>query len=118
MGRPWLQSLALMKNIQVIDGALNCVYDIFQATDAEFGHIFPEGEDIAFVDEVIARNDAELLDCIFSSIWRRRIPKKSAMGIHGILFYELAHKKHYYATRRDEEAKNLDGTRLRPSIES
>jgi len=29
-----------MKNIQVIDGALNAVYDIFQATDEEFSLIF------------------------------------------------------------------------------
>lgn len=25
-----------MKNIQVIDGAMNCAYDIFAATDEEF----------------------------------------------------------------------------------
>ena len=51
-----------MKNIQVIDGALNAVYDIFAATD--------EGCDVVFADEV-------------------------------------------YPTRRDEEAKNPDGTDLR-----
>ena len=44
-----------MKSIQVIDGTLNAVYDIFQATDEEFSLIFPHGEDIAFIDEVVAR---------------------------------------------------------------
>jgi hypothetical protein len=51
-----------MKNIQVIDGAVNCVYDIFAATDEEFGLIFPDGQDIAFIDEVYGRggDDAAL----------------------------------------------------------
>ena len=46
-------------------------------------------------------------------IWKHRIPKRKARGIHGILFYQLPQKKVYYASRRDEEAQNPDGTRLR-----
>jgi len=44
-----------LKNIQVIDGAMNSVYDVFATTDDEFSLIFPEGEDIAFIDEVMSR---------------------------------------------------------------
>lgn len=102
-----------MKNIQVIDGALNAVYDIFQATDQEFSLIFPSGQDVGFIDEVMARGDRAELDRAFAKIWKRRIPKAQAMGVHGLLFYELDHKKRYYPTRRDEEAVNPDGTRLR-----
>jgi hypothetical protein len=102
-----------VKNIQVIDGAVNCVYDIFQATDAEFSAIFPESEDVAFIDEVYARGSKELLDQAFNAIWARRIPKSEAQGIHGLLFYELEAKKVYYPTRRDEEACNANGSRLR-----
>lgn len=102
-----------MKNIQVIDGADNSVYDVFAATDEEFALIFPGGEDVAFVDEVMARGPEKQLDDAFTRIWQRRIPKRDAMGIHGLLFYELEHKKQYYPTRRDEEASNPDGTRLR-----
>lgn len=102
-----------MKNIQVIDGADNCVYDIFQATDQEFALVFPVGEDVAFIDEVYARGQKDALDRAFSSIWSRRIPKATAHGIHGLLFYELAHKKRYYPSRRDEEASNPNGSRLR-----
>jgi len=102
-----------MKNIQVIDGADNSVYDIFAATDEEFILIFPEGEDVAFIEEVLAHGPDKELDEAFSCLWKRRIPKRDAMGIHGILFYELDHKKKYYPTRRDEEAINPDGTCLR-----
>lgn len=102
-----------MKNIQVIDGALNAVYDIFAATDIEFGLIFPDGHDVAFIGEVQARGNEKELDEALARIWRRRIPKRDAMGIHGTLFYELDHKKQYYPTRRDEEARNPDGSHLR-----
>ncbi len=73
-----------MKNIQVIDGAENCIYDIFAATEDEF-----------------------------ERIWQRRIKKRDAQGIQGTLFYDLGKKKKYYPTRKDEEAVNPDGTRLR-----
>ena len=102
-----------MKNIQIIDGAQNCVYDIFSATDEEFALIFPEGTDIAFIDEVYAREDAKLLDATFSNIWNRRTKKKDALGIHGTIFYELEEKKVYYPTRRDEDACNPGGFKLR-----
>ena len=101
-----------MKNIQIIDGAVNCVYDIFQATDEEFKAIFPEGEDVAFIDEVYARGTKELLNKTFSAIWERRIPKIQAQGIHGLLFYQLESKKPYYSSRKDEEASNPNGPRL------
>lgn len=106
-----------VKNIQVIDGAVNCVYDIFAASDEEFGLIFPPGQNVAFIDEVCARagNAAldEALDAAFSRIWDRPVAKSEADGIHGILFYELEEKKAYYPTRRDEEAINPDGSLLR-----
>ena len=102
-----------MKNIQVIDSAINAVYDIFSATDDEFSLIFPDGEDVAFISEVYRRENTRELDLAFERIWVRRVPKKEAMGIHGILFYELDEKKDFYPTRRDEEARNPDGSRLR-----
>jgi len=60
-----------MKNIQVIDGSINCVYDIFAATDEEFLLIFPAGENIAFFDELYDGKCAESLDCALSNIWGR-----------------------------------------------
>lgn len=102
-----------MKNIQVIDGAENCAYDIFAATDGEFSVIFPQGEDIAFIDEVFSRADQANLEKALTIIWTRRLRKNEALGIHGILFYQHEHKKAFYPTRRDEEAVNPDGSRLR-----
>ncbi|VVO28190.1 hypothetical protein [Pseudomonas fluorescens] len=102
-----------MKNIQIIDGAMNCVYDIFSATEEEFETIFPFDTNIAFIDEVYLSDDEAKLDELFNNIWRRPVPKSQAQGIHGILFYELEEKKIYYPNRRDEDAVNPDGTPLR-----
>ena len=102
-----------MKNIQIIDGAQNCVYDIFAATEEEYALVFNEGSDIAFIDEVYANGDKQRLDVAFANIWKRRVRKSDAQGIHGILFYELSEKKVYYPTRRDEDAVNPDGSSLR-----
>lgn len=102
-----------MKNIQIIDGAINCVYDIFSATDEEFAIIFPNNTDVAFIDEIILANKKSKIDTIFNNIWKRRIKKSEAQGIHGIIFYQLEEKKAYYPTRKDEEAINPDGSLLR-----
>jgi hypothetical protein len=102
-----------MKNIQVIDGAENSVYDIFAAPDEVFDLVFLPGTDIAFIEEIMQRPDMERVAEALGTIWSNRLPKSQAKGIHGILFYELRNKRQYYPTLRDEEAANPDGSRLR-----
>lgn len=104
-----------MKNIQVIDGARNSVYDIFSASEAEFNLIFGSGEDIAFIEDVFKkhRTKKKKLQTALSRIWKRRIAKRDAMGIHGLLFFQLLEKKAFYPTLRDEEARNPNGAPLR-----
>lgn len=102
-----------MKYIQVFDGADNTTYDVFSATDEKFELIFPSGTDIAFIDEVIPRETESAINEAFGNIWNRRIAKRDAMGIHGLLFYELENKTQYYPTRKDEETINPDDSQLR-----
>lgn len=77
-----------MKNIQVVDGADSSVYDLYAVTEAEYALIFAPGEDVAFIEEVYQRVDADLLDAAFERIWQRGVPKREARGIHGMLFCE------------------------------
>ena len=44
-----------MKNIEVIDEAENCLFDVFSATEEEFILIFPNGQDIEFADDFFER---------------------------------------------------------------
>ena len=100
-----------MKFIQTIDGAENCVYDIFVASDDDFALLFPNGTDIAFSED-FDEADSMVTDAL-NRLWANRIPKAQAIGIHGTYFCGLPNKRQYYPTLKDEEAVNPDGTRLR-----
>jgi hypothetical protein len=103
----------MTRNVQVIDGARNCVYDVFALSEEDFALLFPDGSDIAFAEDFESRPDLDRVLAALERLWLNRIPKALAMGIHGLLFYELPEKRQFYPTRRDEEATNPDGTGLR-----
>ena len=91
-----------MKNIQVIDGAANATFSIFQATDEEFAAIFPEGRDIEIADELIERlGDAEA-ERVLSPLWERPILKREADGIHGTLFYDANERREFLPKSKRE----------------
>ncbi len=90
-----------MKNVQVIDGAMNCTYDIFGLPDFEFRLMFPGGADIEFAGDFIARVGKTKARAITTAMWKRPIDKKVVQGLHGTLFYELDHKKAYYPTKKE-----------------
>jgi len=96
-----------MKNVQVIDGALNCDYAVFAFTNEEFIAVFPDvGQDIEFVEDFIRRVGASKADEVLEPVWSRRVIKTAMVGLHGTLFYELEHKKKYYPTKKEAEIIN------------
>lgn len=103
----------LAKNIQVIDGADNCVYDIFAASSEDYALLFQGNSDVAFAEEFESRPDLSLVSQALERLWENRVPKARALGIHGTLFYELPQKRALYPTLKDEEARNADGSKLR-----
>jgi hypothetical protein len=78
-----------VKNIQVIDGADNATFNIFQATDKEFASIFPGlGQDIEVVEEYVSRVGKVEATKTLSRLWERPIYKHDVQGIHGTLYYD------------------------------
>ncbi|WLS08195.1 hypothetical protein Q9314_18790 [Shinella sumterensis] len=75
-----------MKNIQIIDDADNATYSLFQATEAEFEAIFPNGRDIELAEDLLDRLGEEMAGAVLAPIWSRPILKRDALGIHGTLF--------------------------------
>jgi hypothetical protein len=76
-----------MKNVQVIDGALNCTFSIFAATDEEFSRLFPEaGQEVQFAEDLANLPVADELPAILNRIWQRPVRKRDVHGIHGTLF--------------------------------
>lgn len=106
-----------MKNIQVIDGARNCTFSIFQATDEEFRLLFPEpGQDIQFADDFEGLPDQEGVIQALGTLWTRPIKKPDAMGIHGTIFYQLEHYREVYPGKRESsvDPRAISPTQRKP----
>lgn len=82
-----------MKNIQIVDGAANATFSVFQATDEEFIAIFPDGRDIELVEDLVERLGEEAAGAALTLLWSRPILKRDALGIHGTLFYDNEHRR-------------------------
>jgi hypothetical protein len=97
-----------MKNIQIIDGAINATFSIFQATNEEYDIIFPGRTDIEFIEEFVARvGDKQAVE-VLSPIWERPILKLDVQGIHGTLFYNWLNRRQYYPeTKREIDTDEL-----------
>ncbi|GBH33206.1 MULTISPECIES: hypothetical protein [Sphingobium] len=77
-----------MKNVQIIDGAVNATFSVFQATAEEFEAIFPDGRDMELVEDLIDRLGDDAAGAVLAPLWDRPMLKRDALGIHGTLFYD------------------------------
>lgn len=91
-----------MKNIQVIDGADNATFSIFQATEAEFELIFPDCRDMELAEDLVARLGEEAAGNALSGVWQRPVLKRDAMGVHGTLFYEWGNRREHLPKSKRE----------------
>ncbi|WP_294318657.1 hypothetical protein [uncultured Sphingomonas sp.] len=89
-----------MKNVQIIDGASNATFSIFQATDAEFAAIFPAGTDMELIEDLAKRLGQQEAGKVLGALWQRPILKRDAQGIHGTLFYDNQNRE-IPATKRE-----------------
>lgn len=96
-----------MKNIEVIDEAENCLFDVFSATEEEFILMFPNGQDIEFADDFVERVGESVAAKVLEAIWQRLQDRKTVNGIHGVLFYGFKARKHVFPTRVLEQALTL-----------
>ncbi len=93
-----------MKNIQVIDGANNCAYSIYQASDEAFSLIFPSvGQDIEFIEDFVERTGEKKASAILGALWKHRLAKQNVVGINGTLFFELGFKKKFYPNKQEAD---------------
>jgi hypothetical protein len=91
-----------MKNIQIIDGAVNATFSVFQATEEEFVAIFPGGRDIELVEDLLERLGDEAAGSVLKLLWNRPILKRDALGIHGTLFYDNEHRRRHIPPSKRE----------------
>lgn len=91
-----------MKNIQIIDGAVNATFSLFQATEEEFDAIFPQGRDMELVEDLIDRLGEDAAGAVMKRLWGRPILKRDALGIHGTLFYENENRRNHIPSSKRE----------------
>lgn len=91
-----------MKNIQIIDGADNATFSLFQATEAEFAAIFLDQSEMEIIEDVFDRLGGEETSRVLGPIWDRPILKRDVVGIHGTLFYGSEHRREYLPPSRRE----------------
>src|SRR5215210_6527651 len=90
-----------VKNIQVIDGALNSVFEIYAVSDEVHARLFPDGTDIAFAEEFPES------DPIWTEFYRNRVDKKSVRGIDGTLHLtRKADVSPFFPTRKETEVRS------------
>ena len=72
-----------MKNIEIVDGALNSRFEIYTVDDEVFQKLFPEEKDEIYLEDLSEelQNDAALWDQVYA----REVDRRSVQGIHGIL---------------------------------
>lgn len=91
-----------MKNVQIIDGASNATFSIFQATEEEFAVIFPDGRDLELADDLMKRLGDSEAGRVLTPMWERPVLKADAMGIHGTLFYDGNRRRDFLPKSRRE----------------
>jgi hypothetical protein len=92
-----------MKNVQIIDGADNATYSVFQAADEEFATIFPEpGQDLEIIEDYVERVGDVIANKTLSALWERPIHKHHVCGIHGTLFYDFKEKAKFLPKSKRE----------------
>jgi len=99
-----------MKNIQIIDGALNCSFSVYSVSDKIFKKIFPRPEqDIEFLEDLIQRIGEQKTSELIRHTWNSRQHKIQINGIHGTLFIDMVSRKVFYPNKREAD---LDDPKL------
>jgi hypothetical protein len=95
------------KNIQVIDGAINSTFEVYQVPEELFNLLFPDGTDVAYLDEVEERLKLNSIDEeieMWGAVYRNKVDKKQLTGIHGTLHLTGSYSdKAYFPTRKENE---------------
>ncbi|MBZ9979247.1 hypothetical protein [Mesorhizobium sp. BR-1-1-10] len=90
-----------MKNVQLIDGAINSAYNIYAVSDEDFELMFPNSQDIEFIEDFFKRVGSKRGRRFQDSLNKGRQKKTEVNGIHGALFYGLKwQKKHLYPNKK------------------
>lgn len=101
---PWRYGEA-MKNVQVIDDAINCSYSIYSMSDEDFSLFFPlPNQDVEFIEDVVKRLGKRKAGELVLRATATRVEKPKIRGLHGTVFFGLAReKRRFYPNKREQD---------------
>lgn len=72
-----------MKNIEIVDGALNSRFEIYAVEDEIYDRLYPGEKDEIYLEDLSEeiQNDVALWDQVYA----REMDRRLVRGIHGIL---------------------------------
>ncbi|MGM0806845.1 MAG: hypothetical protein ACQET8_19030 [Bacillota bacterium] len=72
----------MKRNIQIVDGATNSTFDVFEISVEQYSILFPNGRNVSFLDDFPHLDD----DADFwSNLFSNKLEKCIVNGIHGTL---------------------------------
>jgi len=95
-----------LKNVQVIDGAVNSTFDIYAVHKDVFIFMFPERNNVVFLADIEQKLSEHKIDKVqfWQQFYRNRIPKPQVHGIHGTLHLTGSSvEERFFPTRREED---------------
>jgi hypothetical protein len=88
-----------LKNVQIIDGAVNSVFEIYEVDDYTFDEIFVDDQDTVFLSDIHKYSDFTEEESVlfWKKVYSCRKDKKEINGIHGTLHLDGSNcKKEYF----------------------
>jgi hypothetical protein len=104
-----------MKNIQIIDNAMNGSFSIYSIPDDVFQQLFPEqGQDVEFLEDVVCRLGEQQAGELMKYTWNSRQEKCNVQGIQGTIFIDLENRKLFYPNKKEAD---LDNPKIQASVQ-
>ena len=98
-----------MKNIQIIDSAVNGSFSVYAVPDDVFQQFFPEhGQDVEFLKDIVDRLGEQRTGELMKFTWNSRQEKCRVQGIHGTLFIDMENRKAFYPNKKESDLDNPD----------
>ncbi len=98
-----------MKNIQIVDSAVNAAFSIYTIPDDIFHQLFSEeGQNVEFIEDVVQRLGENHAGKLMKYTWNSRVEKSLVQGIHGTLFFGMKNKKCFYPNKRESDLENAE----------
>ncbi|SHL04188.1 hypothetical protein [Desulforamulus aeronauticus] len=94
-----------MKNIQIIDGARNSVFEIYAIDDETFGKIFGNEMDVVFLSDLTEYLDYDKpeIQAFWLKVYSKKMDKRNVNGIHGTLHLDSSYcEKSYFPERKEK----------------